>query len=170
MTATGRTYGYVGPEEIRVAVADGSGGRVVRTLGDFERWAGEQEPDAFREPFTYVVDVRGDLRPAPRRSEHVACAGGGPVLGAGEIAFSRGGNGWAVVDVSNQSTGYCPDLGSWPAVAGALDRAGLGRPDAFTYGVVFRRCDGCGEVGIVREDDFVCVFCGGGLPSEWNIA
>jgi hypothetical protein len=45
-------------------------------------------------------------------SEHVACAGGGFVLGAGEIAFSRGGNGWAISEVSNQSTGYCPYLDS----------------------------------------------------------
>ncbi|GEC07984.1 hypothetical protein SSP24_56390 [Streptomyces spinoverrucosus] len=29
------------------------------------------------EPFTFVVDTEGALRWAPRRSEHVVCAGGG---------------------------------------------------------------------------------------------
>ncbi|MDQ0942651.1 hypothetical protein [Streptomyces sp. V1I1] len=106
------------------------------------------------------------------RSQHVACAGGGGgfALGEGEIAFSRGGNGWAISEVGNQSTGCCPDLDSWPAVAGALDRVGLGRPDGFTCEVVFRRCAGCGEVSVVREGDFVCVFCGGELPASWNVA
>ncbi|MER8098135.1 hypothetical protein [Streptomyces goshikiensis] len=37
------------------------------------------------EPFTFVIDSVGVPRVAPRRSEHVVCAGGGPVLGAGEI-------------------------------------------------------------------------------------
>jgi hypothetical protein len=37
--------------------------------------------------------------------------------------------GWVVSEVSNQSTGYCPDLSCWSAVASALDRAGLERPD-----------------------------------------
>ncbi|MEU4493088.1 hypothetical protein AB0F96_06415 [Streptomyces sp. NPDC023998] len=168
--AGARSYAYVGPDEIRDAVRPGSGGRIVRTPGGFEDWVTEQTAEELAEPFTYVVDAGGDLRLAPRRSEHVACAGGGLVIGAGEIAFSRGGNGWAISEVSNQSTGYCPDLDSWPAVAEALDRVGIGRPDGFTYEVVFRRCVVCGEVNVVREDDFVCVFCGGGLPASWNIA
>lgn len=165
-----RSYGYVGPAEIRAAVRPGSEGRLIRTPGDFEGWVSEQALDELAEPFTYVIDTSEDLRLAPRRSEHVASVGRGWVLGAGEIAFSRGGNGWAVSEVSNQSTGYCPDLGSWPAVADALDRVGLGRPDGFTHEVLFRRCVGCGEINIVREGDFVCVFCGGGLPASWNIA
>jgi RNA polymerase subunit RPABC4/transcription elongation factor Spt4 len=36
--------------------------------------------------------------------------------------------------------------------------------------VVFRRCEECGERAIVREDDFLCVFCGGNLPEQWNLA
>ncbi|MCX4823875.1 hypothetical protein OG883_29175 [Streptomyces sp. NBC_01142] len=164
-----RRYGYVGPAEIRAAVRPGSEGRVIRTLDDFEAWASDQAVDELAEPFTYVVDGDGDLRLAPRRSEHVACAGRGAVLGAGEIAFSRGGVGWAICEVSNQSTGYCPDLDSWSAVADALDRVGIGRPDGFTYEVVFRRCVACGEVSVVREGDFVCVFCGGELPASWNV-
>ncbi|MGW5678313.1 hypothetical protein ACWEV4_25105 [Streptomyces sp. NPDC003860] len=71
--------------------------------------------------------------------------------------------------VSNQSTGYCPDVSSWSAVARALDRVGLGRPVGFSHEVVFRRCPGCGEHNVVREEHFVCVFCDGDLPTEWNV-
>lgn len=38
-----------------------------------------------------------------------------------------------VDDISNQSTGYCPDVSSWQAVARALDHTGLGRPSRFTH-------------------------------------
>ncbi|MDQ0792551.1 hypothetical protein QFZ58_006748 [Streptomyces sp. B1I3] len=111
----------------------------------------------------------GVLRLAPRRSEHVACAGGDMVLSAGEIGFVREADRWTVDEVSNQSTGYCPDVTSWSAVARALDRVELGRPSGFTHEVVFRRCPDCQEHNIVREDDFVCVFCGSDLPERWNV-
>jgi hypothetical protein len=106
---------------------------------------------------------------APRRSEHVACAGGEPVLSAGEISFARDGKRWMVNEVSNQSTGYCPDVTSWPAVAAALERAGLDHPGRFTHAVLFRRCPHCRENNIVRDNDFICVFCGTALPETWNV-
>ncbi len=99
----------------------------------------------------------------------MACAGGDMVLGAGEIGFVRAADGWAVSEVSNQSTGYCPGIGAWSAVARALDGAGLGRPSGFTHEVVFRRCPGCQEHNIVRDSDFVCVFCDSDLPEAWNV-
>lgn len=74
-----------------------------------------------------------------------------------------------VAEVSNQSTGYCPDAASWPSVAAALDGAGVVHPGCFTHEVVFRRCPGCDEVNIVREGDFVCVFCDMPLPGHWNV-
>lgn len=91
------------------------------------------------------------------------------VLSAGEIGFASEGDRWAVSEVSNQSTGYCPDIGSWPEVARALDELGLERSSGFTHEVVFRRCPGCQKHNIVREDDFVCVFCGSDLPEAWNV-
>lgn len=121
------------------------------------------------EPFTFVVDLAGALRLAPRRSEHVTCAGGKAVMSAGEIGFRRAAEGWEVVMVSNQSTGYCPDLASWPAVAAALDRIGLPHPGGFTDALVFRRCTGCGRCGIVRDGHRVCVFCDADLPADWNV-
>ena len=43
------------------------------------------------------------------------------VLGAGEMTFVQAGADWRVAEVTNQSTGFCPDPDSWPAVAAALD-------------------------------------------------
>jgi hypothetical protein len=159
----------VGPADLRDAVRPGSGGCPIRSAASFERWVAGRSAAELAEPFTFVVDMDGVLRLAPRQSEHVACAGGGRVLGAGEIAFVREAGWWTAGEVSNHSTGYCPDVTSWTAVADALDRAGVGRPPGFTHEVVFRRCPDCGERAIVRERDFVCVFCGGGLPVGWNV-
>lgn len=170
MSAAGRRHRYVGPAELLTAVRPGAEGRVVRSAADLDAWLTGREKAELAEPFTFVIGLDGLLRLAPRRSEHVACAGGGDVLGAGEIGFERAAGSWVVAEVSNQSTGYCPHLDSWDAVAHALDLAGIGRPAGFTHAVVFRRCAACREIGIVREGDFVCVFCGSDLPAEWNVA
>ncbi|MCH8924343.1 MAG: hypothetical protein IIA67_14485 [Planctomycetes bacterium] len=114
---------------------------------------------------TFVVDTDGALRLAPRRSEHVACASGGPVLSAGEITFSSDG---MVSDVTNQSTGFCPEPESWQSVADALDRIPVDRPDDFTLCIVFRLCPKCNERNIVKDGWFVCDLCGADLPAEWN--
>ncbi|MER6734465.1 hypothetical protein [Streptomyces puniciscabiei] len=175
MDASGRSlrslrgYRYVGPKDLKAAVGLGDAGTVVRTAAEFAHWAATRTREELAEPFTFVVGLDGALRLAPRRSEHVACAGGEPVLSAGEIRFGEEAGRWAVREVSNQSTGYCPDTDSWPAVAEALDRAGVDRPGSFTHEVVFRRCRGCGQHNIVREDHFVCVFCDADLPGRWNI-
>ncbi|MGW5636774.1 hypothetical protein [Streptomyces sp. NPDC003832] len=164
-----RSYGYVGPVELKDEVRADGGGRRIGSASDFAGWVAEQTAAELAEPFTFVVDVDGVLRLAPRRSEHVACAAGGRVLSAGEIGFVREAGRWAVSEVSNQSTGYCPDVTSWAQVARALDAVGLRRPSGFTHEIVFRRCPDCQEHNIVRENDFVCVFCGGALPAAWNV-
>ncbi|MEU4133932.1 hypothetical protein [Streptomyces wuyuanensis] len=169
MSARGRGYRYVGPVELKAAVRPGSGGDLISFAAEFVGWIAGRSAAELAEPFTFVVGTDGVLRLALRRSEHVACAGGGMVLSAGEISFVREADRWAVGEVSNQSTGYCPDVTSWSAVARALDRVGLGRPSGFTHEVVFRRCPDCQEHNIVREDDFVCVFCGSDLPETWNV-
>lgn len=141
-------YAYVGPAELLEQVRPGTVGEPVRSPS-----AIEDLPQG--EPFTYVVTLNGTLRIAPRRSEHVACAGGRDVLAAGEITF----DGTVVTEVSNQSTGYCPGEECWPAVADALDRAGIQRPDGFTATFVFRHCPECGELNVVKDGYYVCVFC-----------
>ncbi|MFJ8626129.1 hypothetical protein ACIRD3_25280 [Kitasatospora sp. NPDC093550] len=163
----GRAYRYVGPPELREA--GGPGGRPVRTPGEFAAWVDARTAEELAEPFTFVVDLGGALRLAPRRSEHVACAGGEPVLSAGEIGFRRSGGSWEVETVDNHSTGYCPDLASWPAVTAALTRVGLPHPGAFTYGVVFRRCPRCAGHNLVREEHYACAFCDADLPGHWNV-
>ncbi|MGW6710433.1 hypothetical protein ACWGDE_36840 [Streptomyces sp. NPDC054956] len=162
-------YLYVGPAELRNLVAPGGEGRSMRSPADFAKWVADLTAEELAEPFTFVVDTAGVLRLAPRRSEHVVCAAGEAVLGAGEVSFSAESGRWAVDEVSNQSTGYCPDVSSWTAVAAALDRPGVVRPAGFTHEVVFRRCPACRELNVVREGDFVCVFCDGALPREWNV-
>ncbi|MCI3275214.1 hypothetical protein [Streptomyces cylindrosporus] len=170
MNPQARSYGYVGPAELRATVREVSEGHTIRSAADLEAWVTGRDADEALEPFTYVVGLDGFLRLAPRRSEHVACAGGRRVLAAGEMTLGRASGQWTAQEVSNQSTGYCPDLDSWPAVAAALDRAGVRHPGRFTHEVVFRRCERCVECNIVREGDFVCVFCGADLPLRWNVA
>ncbi len=118
---------------------------------------------------TYVVDERCRLRVAPRRSEHVVCAGGGPVLGAGEIRFVEGAAGLEVATLTNQSTGFCPDFTSMDAVAMALFRLGImAYPRKFTTEFVFRLCEACGERNIVKDGWFVCAICDAELPTDYN--
>ncbi|MFJ7949761.1 hypothetical protein ACIQ6K_40235 [Streptomyces sp. NPDC096354] len=169
MTVPRWSYRYVGPADLRSLVRPGGGGQSIRSPADFGEWASPRTAEELSEPFTFVVDQTLALRIAPRRSEHVVCAGGEAVLCAGEISFREESGRWTVDEVSNQSTGYCPDVSSWPALAEALDQAGIARPSGFTHEVVFRRCPACQQLNIVREEDFVCVFCDAALPPEWNV-
>jgi hypothetical protein len=153
---------------VLAAVRPDGADRVIVAGEDVAAWVEACSGVNLREPFTFVIDLQGDLRLAPRRSEHVACAGGGPVLSAGEITFAEGPGGWEATEVSNQSTGYCPEASSWPVVGRALDRAGVAHPGRFTDEFVFRRCPRCGERNVVKDDYFTCAVCGGELPAWWN--
>jgi hypothetical protein len=164
-----RGYRYVGPADILGQVRPGCRGHAVTSLDGLAAWLDRQTAQGPEEPFTYVIDLAGTLRLAPQRSEHVACAGGEPVLGAGELSFAPSRGTWTVSEISNQSTGYCPDPSSWPAVASALDRAGLGHPPEFTHPIVFRRCRQCHQRNIVKDDYYVCAVCGTPLPATWNM-
>jgi hypothetical protein len=62
------------------------------------------------------------------------------------------------------------DPDSWPAVSAALERAGVAQPADFTHKLLFRRCPACGQVNVVRDEEFVCAICSADLPAEWNIA
>lgn len=117
---------------------------------------------------TFVIDSEGGLRIADRHSEHVACAAGNPVQAAGEICFERSGSEVMVSEVSNQSTGYCPEPDCWTAVARALDLLGLSRPAFFTAAFHFRRCDRCGSTNLIKDDFFYCLVCDAPLNPVWN--
>jgi hypothetical protein len=166
-----KLYRYVGPPGIAARVAGDPAGTRIDAASDLVRWcaATGQVPDrGGLLAATFVIDADGRLLVADRRSEHVACAGGGSVLSAGELLLATVGGRAEVAEVSNQSTGYCPEPDSWPAVAAALDRPGIPHPGRFTSPITFRRCEGCGERSVVKDGWFVCGVCGADLPDEWN--
>ncbi|MFF8399469.1 hypothetical protein [Streptomyces sp. NPDC016172] len=158
-------YEYVGPAEIRQAVSNRAGSRIT-SAADLERFLEERGSDEAAEPFTFVVDASCFLVLAPRRSEHVACAGAEPVLAAGEVRFSRNDeNGRLIADyVSNQSTGYCPQAESWAAVVIGLVRAEVEHGTGYTHPIVFRCCPSCHNWNVVKESVFVCSMCDSDLP------
>jgi hypothetical protein len=141
---------------------------VVDARASLDAWLAERDRSDMGDPVTFVVALDGVLRLAPRRSEHIALAGGQDVLAAGEMTFASTGARWRLAEVTNQSTGYCPDPDCWPVVARALDRAGVPHSGGFTDRIIFRRCPSCGERNIVKDNDFTCALCGSALPAEWN--
>lgn len=165
-----REYYYVGPSEFREAAKSQPPGTNIANLDDLRTWIAsaqtDRAPDGTRVA-TFTVSTDGKLLLAPRRSEHVACASGGPVLSAGEIAFD---DQLTVTEISNQSTGFCPEPESWVTVAHALDRIGISHPERFTTEVVFRLCPGCGERNIVKDDWYYCTMCDAELPQKWNFS
>jgi hypothetical protein len=168
-----RLYAYVGPQQIAAAVAGNPTGQVIAAAREVCDWIArsEQGPKrCTRFTATFVVDRRGRLRLAERHSEHVACAGGQPVLAAGEITFRLQGDAVDAESVTNQSTGYCPEPESWPAIAAALARAGIPVPDGSTTSFILRRCPACHATNLVRHRLFECAICAAPLPEAWNFA
>lgn len=166
-TGTPRHYAYVGPQRIADEARGSPAGSPIRSVADLLAWLGDASHHEADDPGwgTYVVTLEGTLRLAHRRSEHVACAEGQAVLAAGEIALSHHGE---VTFLSNNSSGYCPDLGCFEAVAAALCRAGLHAPAAFTVAVPFRRCGACGARCTVKDNFYFCDLCDGPLERVWN--
>lgn len=159
-----KSFAYVGPPQLLAHARTSPPGTPIATRADAVAWFaahGRQEAGWA----TYVVDDVGTFRVAPRRSEHVACAGGASVQAAGELRFDATGG---VHEVSNNSTGYCPREDCWEALRVALDNAGVPRPEGFTFVAVFRRCPSCGERNLVKEHWYVCALCDASLPQRWN--
>ena len=166
-----KIYSYVGPESIRKRSLSAMAGVRIRSARDLKEWLCEsyQFPSSGGlVAVTFVVDEQSELRVADRHSEHIACSVGRPVFSAGELFLVVSDTGIEVREASNQSTGFCPEPSSWPAVAEALDGAGILHPGRFTLEVIFRRCPRCGERNVVKDGWFVCGMCGGTLPDNWN--
>ncbi|MBM4356144.1 MAG: hypothetical protein FJ109_20525 [Deltaproteobacteria bacterium] len=159
-----RLFHYVGPESIRIAARSSPAGCKIDSTTALANWWRENRDDE-RGWVTYTITANGDLLIAPRRSEHVACAGGGPVRAAGEMRFGHQSD---VLEVTNNSTGFCPAEDCWPAVHSALEAAGLRHPGGFTFVAIFRRCPKCGGRNLVKDDWFVCALCDAELPLTWN--
>jgi hypothetical protein len=166
-----RLYPYVGPDHIRLRAAGMPEGLRIEAPDDLSRWVIENRAAAIAGgliPATFVIGPDGQLRLADRRSEHLACSGGRPVRSAGEMFFAMRRDGVEVEEVSNLSTGYCPEPESWEAVRAALDRLGVAHPGRFTTEHIYRLCPGCGERNLVKDAVFERLVCGGELPLCWN--
>lgn len=102
-----RLYRYIGPAEIPQRVMNEQASEPVSSLDKLLKQLdalGFRCQDGLLFTVTFVIDAKGKLRIADRRSEHFACAGCGDVLSAGEMTF--GWNGGCVLEnVTNQSTG-----------------------------------------------------------------
>ena len=128
-----RSYRYVGPNEIVARVTETCGGSIVDTVEELVNSLRSMDDYQNGESLTvtFVIGLDRRLRVANRRSEHVMCASGHAVLGAGEMTFLCDGKAVFVERVTNQSTGYCPEPESWQSVAHALDEIPVDRPDFF---------------------------------------
>jgi hypothetical protein len=166
-----RQYHYVGSSGIKQQLEHPAYRVEVRSWKDVIEWIEETDQvlDVDRSvTATFVIDLEQRLWIADQHSEHVVCARGGEVLSAGEITFAVAGDSADVVEVTNQSTGFCPEPESWQVVAAALNKAGIDGPAEFTTAYLFRRCETCGTTNIIKDDWFVCGVCEAELSQEWN--
>ena len=164
-----KIYEYCGPRDISRYYSSSPPGQEVRSPENVRTWVNEtrQVLDQGTVIATFVIDQKGILRIVDRRSEHVACAGGIGVQSAGEITFDLN-DSLEVIEITNQSTGYCPEPESWAAVESALSKAGIPNPGGFTIKFVFRKCEKCGQRNIVKEDIYECSVCEAPLPKHYN--
>lgn len=167
-----REFRYVGPDNILENLPKISGRILVQSSDSVMNWIIQtRQPREYSDLFvaTFIVDTSGRLWINDRRSEHVLCAEGKPVLAAGEMAFQVDrSNNLQVVEVTNQSTGYCPDPESWWIVERALNTANIKHPPDFTTKYLFRLCENCGTKNIVKDDWFECGVCQQPLSVDWN--
>ncbi|MGR3274232.1 hypothetical protein ACSYAD_03870 [Acaryochloris marina NIES-2412] len=163
-----RQYHYVGPAKIRDTARTQPFGTPILSTDNLRTWLASTTTEQTQERHwiaTFTVGVDETLRLATRRSEHVACAAGGPVLSAGEITINQN---HEITEISNQSTGFCPEPESWSVVEAVLNRIGIQHPGQFTDVIVFRLCPNCNECNIVKDAWFYCQLCDAKLPEKWN--
>lgn len=159
-----KSYNYCGSHELLTLVSQLPKGYIIHSTADLMHWVLETEQvpvrcNSFQVVATYIINLTGQLVLADRHSEHVVCAGGQPVLGAGEIVLSYTKKVWSINEITNQSTGYCPDPESWQAVAQALRSLNIDFPATFTHTFIFRKCSQCHTVNIIKDNQFECAVC-----------
>lgn len=71
--------------------------------------------------------------------------------------------------VSNQSTGFCPQVESWSVMDEVLRGLGCVYPSEWTMACEFRRCETCEALALVKEDWYECVFCQASLLYTYNV-
>lgn len=170
-TFSAKLYHYVGPQAIFDAVDFRFSGHRILKIADVENWLSITHQEVRNEQViaTFVINQANELLINDRHSEHVMCAGGKAVLSAGEISFYKAANGEvSVTEISNQSTGYCPEPTSWEQVSQALTTIGIDFPPYFTSVFDFRRCTNCKSINLIKEQVFECAICEQDLPLIWN--
>jgi hypothetical protein len=166
-----RVYHYVGSNEIAEAVAGIPPGFLISRASDIATWFNTSNQKMGRDGLvtaTFIITLDGKLCIADRHSEHIACAAGKPVLSAGELTLELVNQSLTVSTVSNQSTGYCPELESWVTVASVLQQVGLNVPSGFDPAFQFRRCPKCNAINVIKENVLECAICETELPVLWN--
>ncbi len=166
-----RQYRYIGSDDIKNLVCPSEHRAIVHQAQDIIRWikgTGQLHKNTGFVVATFIIDTNENLWIADRHSEHYVCAQGKEVLSAGEITFSVDRSNVEVVEITNQSTGYCPEPESWTIVQQALTRAKIPHPKGFTFEFIFRRCEKCYAKNVVKEGWFDCGVCGAELSQDWN--
>jgi len=166
-----RVYSYKGPIEIIENLPKNSNRVLVTSSVSILDWiSSTNQTSEYDDLFmaTFIIDTDGNMWINDRRSEHVLCAKGNDVLSAGEVGFEIGTNTVEAIEITNQSTGYCPEPESWYFVERALNKANIKHPSYFTMEIIFRLCENCGTKNIVKDGWFECGVCQKPLSNEWN--
>lgn len=171
MNKKAQSYFYVGAKEIAARVEKQYEGSTITQIKDIQQWIKEFNQSIINEHLiaTFIISEQEALVISDRHSEHVMCAGGRPVLSAGEITFSFEKEIIFVSEISNQSTGYCPKPSSWEIVEKVLDKIGIAHPKKFTRAYEFRYCEHCQTKNLIKEEIYECAVCQSDLDIEWNI-
>lgn len=165
-----KKYHYVGPEENLALIKEDNRGEQIKNHQQLLSWLTQRDQHDDVIIATFVINKRGKLILSDRETEHVFCAQGQDVLSAGEMMFFLEKNKISLDEVTNQSTGYCPEAKSWNVVAKALKKLDISVPKGFTTTFEFRRCQQCDNINLVKDDWYVCAFCDEDLSRKWNIA
>lgn len=163
-------YPYIGPLELLHAWNERSQRHIIRTIADVDQWITTQATSRHEQRLTasFIIDPTAQLWIADQRSEHVACARGDHVLAAGEITFIFEAGLLVNCELTNQSTGYCPEPSTWSVVQSVLDQIGLPHAGGWATSYDFRRCPACDMINLIKDQWFVCAVCEHELPLEWN--
>ncbi len=162
-----RTYNYVVSRRIAEQAEAPISRLAPATPDDIRSWS--LAPNNGNLELTFVVDPRGQLwlsidtasmSPARADSPYSLLASCVPRVTPQQVA---------VVSVSNQSTGYCPEPDCWPAVRDALRNAGLESPNEFTHAFDFRRCVSCSGINILKDGMPDCPSCGTELTCQLEL-
>lgn len=163
-------YAYVGPEEIMERVHEKYMGHQINRQKDIIQWMNHSHQKFIDDSVTvtFVISEHQELLINDRHSEHVMCAGGEKVFSAGEMTFILDKKTIYIHEISNQSTGYCPEPSSWKMVEQVLAKTDLDYPEYFTNAFEFRYCMSCENINLVKEAVYECAVCGIELDSSWN--